>query len=69
MLEHVTEEELLKEVSKRLDQNKLTWEIIYYYDRDETKMELKAEEVKFALTFTNKTNIERNYFCRKVYKG
>lgn len=64
----INDEELLKEIGRRVDQRRITWEINYCYDVDKTRMEFKAEEQKFILSFSVNTKIERNYTIRHVYK-
>lgn len=68
MLEHATEEELLKEVGRRVEQEKIIWKITYLSGEDKTEMEFRAKEQKFSISFTVNTEIERNYFARQVYK-
>ncbi|CAG8471988.1 33645_t:CDS:2 [Gigaspora margarita] len=68
-LKYANEEQLLKEIGKRIDQKKIAWSIEYCYDVDKAKMELKAKEQKFILSFSVDTQIERNYTIRKVYES
>jgi nicotinamide mononucleotide adenylyltransferase len=64
----VNDEELLKEISRRVDQKRITWNICYHYDSSKTKAEFTATEQKYILSFSVDTNIDRNYTCRQVYK-
>lgn len=69
-LNHASEEELVWELNRRIDQGRVKFKFIYYYDNDTQQLQLNnAEDNSMMINFNQKMGIENAYFCRQVYKN
>ncbi|KLL04606.1 MAG: hypothetical protein MRERV_16c011 [Mycoplasmataceae bacterium RV_VA103A] len=68
-LEHATEEELLREVDKRIELGKIKWNNEYLYDSDTGVFNIKNErEPIFKIQFRSKVGIDTCYLLRKTWQ-
>ncbi|CFW93399.1 protein of unknown function [endosymbiont DhMRE of Dentiscutata heterogama] len=69
-LKHTTEKELLEEVNKRIEEGKIKWSFAYRYYEDITEMRMICKnDDDWTLAFYQKTDIEKGYWYRQIYKS
>jgi hypothetical protein len=73
-LKHATGEEVLQELERRINNGEIKWNITYFFNTDNNRVELQAQREtedkvhNYSLFLETRCLIERNYFCRQVYK-
>jgi hypothetical protein len=69
-LNHASEEQIINELNRRIDQGKVKFHFVYYCDTDSQQLQLTdSENDKQMLSFNQTMEIEKAYFCRQIYKN